>query len=143
MSKLTPSERRIFIAAIVVVVGGLAAIIDAWGIGGIVGGLAGLGAVLVLLQPQMMPAMQLPAPKPTLLLALGVVAAIGFIVSALQYSDYISRFGRVFTLLFDVGLVASLALAYLAWLNSKALQPAATPAAAAPASENPQPPAAV
>ena len=63
MSKLSASDRRILITAVIVVIGGVVSIIDRWGIGGILGGLAGLGAALVVLQPQLMPTMRLPAPK--------------------------------------------------------------------------------
>ena len=114
MSKLSASDRRIFIAAVVVVLGGVVSIIDRWGIGGILGGLAGLGAALVVLQPQMMPAMKLPAPKATSLLVLGGIAAVGFVLSALQYFPYVIDL-RPFTILFDIALVAAIALAYFAW----------------------------
>ena len=89
MSKLSASDRRIFITAIVVVVGGVVSIVDRWGIGGILGGLAGLAAALVVLQPQLMPTMKLPAPKATSLLVLGGIAAVGFVLSALQYIGFV------------------------------------------------------
>jgi hypothetical protein len=143
-SKLNPSDRRILIAAFVAVIGGLASIIDRWGFGGIVGGIAALGAVLVVLQPQLAPAMKLPAPKATLLLGLGAVAGLGFLVSALQYIGFVLDVTRIFTLLFDIGLVAAIALAYFTWLAyqaaagkmgapASATAAAPAPAAAAPA----------
>jgi hypothetical protein len=142
MSKLTTADKRILIAGVVVLVGGLVSIIDAWGIGGIVGGLAALGVVAVILQPQLSPAMKLPAPKATLLFGLGAVAAIGFIVSALQYIEYLYNFGRLYTLLFEVGVVASVVLAYLTWMNYKAHGGmAAAPATPAPPVTPPPPPA--
>jgi hypothetical protein len=128
-SKLGAADKRILIAAVGVLVGGIVAIVDRWGVGGIIGGLAGLGAALVVLQPQLAPTMKLPAPKATTLLGLGGVAAGGFIVSALQYFEYFLNVGRLYTLLFDIGLVAALALAYFSWLEYKAGQrPAAPPA---------------
>lgn len=149
ISKLSAADKRMFFAAIGVLIGGVVSIIDRWGIGGIVGGLAGLGAIFVLLQPQLQPAMKLPAPKATLMLGLGLVAAGGFVLSALQYISYVFD-PRIYTVLFDLGLVAALVLAYFAWQGYKATQgtaaaaaPAAPPAAATPGSEPPAaPPAA-
>ncbi|HUG28905.1 MAG TPA: hypothetical protein VMQ65_00110 [Candidatus Limnocylindria bacterium] len=130
-SKLSAGDKRLLIAAAVALLGGLVSIIDRWGVGGIIGGLAALGAILVLLQPQLSPAMKLPAPKATLLLGLGGIAAVGFILSALQYLEDVFSLGRIFTILFDIGLVAAIVLAYLAWLGYKAAQ--GTAAAASPA----------
>jgi hypothetical protein len=143
-SKVSASDKRMLIAAVGVVIGGLVSIIDRWGIGGIIGGFAGLGAILVILQPQLSPAMKLPAPKATLLLGLGAVAAGGFILSALQYIGFLFD-PRIYTILFDVGLVAALVLAYFAWLGYKAAAgtasgaSAAAPAVAPPASAPPAP----
>jgi hypothetical protein len=137
MSKLSASDRRIFIAALVVVVGGVVSIIDRWGIGGILGGLAGLGAALVVLQPQMMPAMKLPAPKATSLLVLGGIAAVGFVLSALQYIGFVFDI-RPFTILFDIALVAAIVLFYFAWQAYQAAPKAAAPEA--PMSPPPPPP---
>jgi hypothetical protein len=141
-SKLSAADKRILIAAALVVVGGIVSIVDNWGVGGIVGGLAGLGAAFVVLQPQVAPTMQIPTPKPTLLLVLGAVAALGFVVSALQWYDDLLRVTRVFNLLFDIGLVAAIALAYFAWAGYKAVTPASTSATTTtPATppENPPP----
>lgn len=146
-SKLSAGDKRLLIAAAVALLGGIISIIDRWGVGGIIGGLAALGVILVLLQPQLSPAMKLPAPKATLLFGLGGVAAVGFILSALQYIEYIGNVGRIYTLLFDLGLVAAIVLAYLAWMGYKAAQGMAPPASAAaaaslaaPAAPPPPPP---
>jgi len=143
-SKVSASDKRMLIAAVGVVIGGLISIIDRWGIGGIIGGFAGLGAILVVLQPQLSPAMKLPAPKATLLLGLGAVAAGGFILSALQYIGFIFD-PRIYTILFDLGLVSALVLTYFAWLGYKAAQGTAAaagataPAAPAPTAATPAP----
>jgi hypothetical protein len=140
MSKLSASDRRIFITAVVVVLGGIVSIIDRWGIGGILGGLAGLGAALVVLQPQLMPTMKLPAPKATSLLVLGGIAAIGFLLSALQYIGFVFDI-RLYTILFDIALVAAIVLAYFAWIEYQAASKGGAPAApSAPASSPPPPP---
>jgi hypothetical protein len=137
MSKLSAGDRRILITAVIVVVGGIVAILDRWGVGGIVGGLAGLGAVLVILQPQLMPTVQLPAPRATTLLVLGGIAAVGFVLSALQWFSYVLDV-RLMTILFDIGLVAAIALLYFTWTEYQAASGAGAPAAGAP----PPPPAA-
>lgn len=141
MSKLSASDRRILIAAVIVVIGGVVAIMDRWGIAAIIGGLAGLGAVLVILQPQMMPTMKLPAPKATSLLVLGGIAAVGFVLSALQWINYVFEI-RIMTILFDIGLVASIALVYFAWLEYQASGAGAASASAPPAPPAVEPPAA-
>jgi len=133
MSKLSSADKRILYASIGVMVGGVASIIDSWGVGGILGGIAGLGAAFVVLQPQLSPAMKLPAPKATSLLALGAIAGIGFILSALQWFEYFLNIGRVYTLLFDLGLVSALILAYLTWMGYQADKGAAGPPPAPPA----------
>jgi hypothetical protein len=133
-AKLDSSDKRIVIASVGVMIGGVVSIIDSWGVGGILGGLAGLGAAYVVLQPQLAPAMKMPAPKPTLLLGLGGVAAIGFILSALQWFEYFTNIARVYTLLFDVGLVSAIVLAYFAWMGYQADKgPAAPPPPPPPA----------
>src|SRR5262245_16866891 len=88
-SKLSASDKRILILALVVGVGFVVSVVDRWGFGGIVGGLAGLGVAGVILQPQLAPTMKLPAPKATLLVILGAVAGLGFIVSGLQYLEFL------------------------------------------------------
>ena len=138
-SKLSAADKRILFASIAVIVGGLVSVIDRWGIGGIVGLFAGLGAAGVILQPQLMPTMKLPMPKVQLLLALGAVAAGGFALSALQYLSYVFEVTRIFTILFDIGLVGAFVLLYFTWLDysrGRSTAPAAapeTPPAAPPA----------
>ena len=131
MSKLSAADRRILITAVIVVIGGVVAIMDRWGIGAIIGGLAGLGAALVVLQPQLMPTMRLPAPKATSLLVLGGIAAVGFVLSALQWLSFVFDI-RIMTILFDIGLVAAIALLYFAWTEYQASTGTATMAGSAP-----------
>jgi hypothetical protein len=131
-AKLDSSDKRIVIASIGVMIGGVVSIIDSWGVGGILGGIAGLGAAYVVLQPQLSPAMKMPAPKATLLLGLGGIAALGFILSALQWFEYFTNIGRIYTLLFDLGLVSAIVLAYFAWMGYQADKGAAAPPPPAP-----------
>ena len=127
-SKLSSADKRLLICAAGVILGGIVGILDAWGIGATIGLLAGIAAAAVVLQPQLAPTMQLPAPKATLLLVLGAIAAIGFVLSALTYFSYVVEITRIYTILFDLGLVAAIALLYFAWLGYQG-QPKAPPAA--------------
>jgi hypothetical protein len=129
-SKLSAADKRLLIAAAGVIVGGVVGIIDAWGIGATVGLLAGLAAAGVLLLPQLSPATKLPAPKATSLLILGAIAAIGFGLSALTYISYVLDVTRIYTILFDIGLVAAIALLWFAWLGYQAEQGKGSPPAA-------------
>ena len=115
-AKLSAADRRAFIAAAVVVVTGVTSVVDAWGLGAVVGLLAGIAAIVVLVLPQLSPATKLPASKGQSLLVLGAVAAIGFGLAALTYLEYVVKVTRIYSILFDIGLVAALALLYFGWL---------------------------
>lgn len=138
MSKLDSADKRILIASVGVIIGGIISVIDLWGIGGTIGLLAGLGAAGVVLQPQLAPSMKLPAPKATTLVVLGAIAAGGFVLSAVQYLSYALDVTRIYTILFDLGLVSAIVLLYFTWLGYKAGQ--TTSAAPAPATPPPPPP---
>ena len=59
-------------------------------------------------------------PKALSLLVLGVaVTAVGFVLAALVYIGYVFDI-NLFSILFDVGLVAAIVLAYFAWLEYQA-----------------------
>jgi hypothetical protein len=126
MSKLDAGDKRILIASVGVIIGGT------------IGLLAGIAAAGVVLQPQLAPSMKLPAPKATTLLVLGAVAAAGFALSALQYLSYALDVTRIYSILFDLGLVSAVVLLYFTWLDYKAAQSASAPAA--PAATPPPPP---
>ena len=114
--KLSAADRRIFIAAAVVVITGITSVIDEWGAGAVIGLLAGIAAIVVLMLPQISPATKLPASKGQSLLVLGAAAAIGFGLAALTYLEYVFKVTRPYSILFDVGLVAAIALLYFGWL---------------------------
>lgn len=130
LSKLSAGEKRMFYAAAVATFGGLVALVDSWGIGGTIGFLGSLAAVGVLLQPQLMPAFKLPAPRSTVLFGCGVAAGGGFVLGGLTYMEYLFDFGRIYSILYDVGLVAALVLLFLTYTDYMAAQkPKAPPAA--------------
>ena len=128
-SKLSASDKRILIAAAVVVVTGLTSVTDKWGAGVIIGLLAGLAAIAVVLLPQMSPGTKLPAPKGLSLLVLGIAATAGFALSALTYLDHVVLFNRLYSLLFDAGLVASVVLLWFGWVAYQAESKSAAPTA--------------
>ena len=128
-SKLSAADKRLLICVAGVILGGIVGIIDAWGIGATIGLLAGLAAAAVILQPQLAPTMQLPAPKATSLIVLAAIAAIGFALSALTYLSYVLSVTRIYSILFDIGLVAAIALLYFAWLGYQGTAKGAPPAA--------------
>jgi len=127
--KLSASDKRILIAAAVVVVTGLTSVTDKWGAGVIIGLLAGLAAIAVVLLPQLSPGAKLPAPKGLSLLVLGIAATAGFALSALTYLDYVVLFNRLYSLLFDAGLIASVVLLWFGWTAYQAESKSAAPTA--------------
>jgi hypothetical protein len=120
MSKLSAADKRILYAAIGVVIGGVIGIIDVWGFGATIGLLGGIAAAAVVLQPQLAPAMKLPAAKSLVLLACGVVAAGGFALAILTWIKYALDITRIYSILFDLGFVAALLLLYFSWMGYKA-----------------------
>ena len=132
-SKLNAGDKRILIVAAVVIVTAITSIADRWGFGAILGLLGGAAAAAVVLQPQLAPTVKLPVTRGLALLAAGGVAAIGFVLAALRWVSYLFDFSSIFNPLFDVGLVASIVLAWFGWVAYQAEPKATAPAAAAPA----------
>jgi hypothetical protein len=148
ISALSAADKRTLYLGAIVAVAGILSFMDpsgSWGAVVVLGILGGLLAVYVAVQPQMAPTMKLPATKGMLLLVAGGAAALGFVIAGLTWFSYVIAVTRVFSIIFDVGLVAALALAWFGWLAYQ-LEPK-TAAAAAPASASepappPAPPAA-
>jgi len=142
-SSLNASDRRIVITAAIAALMALLSFFDPSGDWGTTVGLsliAALAAIAVVLWPQLSPNSALPVPRGLSLLVLGAVTAAGFVIAALVYLSFVFRI-NLFSILFDVGLVASLALLYFAWLEYQAAPKAPAPAApAAPTSTPPPPP---
>ena len=142
-SSLNASDRRIVITAAIAALMALLSFFDPSGDWGTTVGLsliAALAAIAVVMWPQLSPNSALPVPRGLSLLVLGAVTAAGFVIAALVYLSFVFRI-NLFSILFDVGLVASLALLYFAWLEYQAAPKAPAPAApAAPTSTPPPPP---
>ena len=141
-SKLNAGDKRILFVAIVVIVTAITSIADRWGFGAILGLLGGAAAAAVVLLPQLAPTVKLPVTRGLALLAAGGVAAIGFVLAAVRWASYLFDFSSIFNPLFDVGLVASIVLAWLGWVAYQAEPKAPAPAAAtaAPTAAPPPPP---
>lgn len=137
---LSASDKRTLVLGAIVTIAGILSFMDpsgSWGAVVVIGILGGLLAVYVAVQPQMAPSMKMPATKGLLLLAAGGAAALGFVIAGLTWFSYVIEVTRVFSIIFDIGLVAALALLWFGWLAYQAEPKTATVAAAAP----PPPPA--
>jgi hypothetical protein len=136
-SSLSMSDKRTLVLGAIVAIAGLLSFMDpsgSWGVVVVIGILGGLLAVYVAVQPQMAPTMKLPATKGMLLLVAGAAAALGFVIAGLTWISYMIDITRVFSIIFDIGFVAALLLAWFGWV---AYQAEPKTAAAAP----PPPPA--
>ncbi len=139
-NKLSAADKRLVLLAVGVIVGGLAGVADGWGTLATIGLLAGIGVAGIIFQPQLMPTLKLPIARSQLIFGLAVAAVVCFVLAGLGGLSFLFDFTSIATLLFDIGIVASLALAWFAWLDFKVANPevaarlekAVKPAAAAP-----------
>jgi len=116
LSKLDSTDRMAAIAALIVVVLGAVSIANDWGVLMLVPILAGLAALAVILMPQLSPQTAMPAPKALVLVAAGVVAAVTWLIVALDWMGWILDHLATFdTIQFLVGLVAAFVLAWAGW----------------------------
>jgi hypothetical protein len=117
ISALNAADRNIVILGAIVVVTGLLSFLDpsgSWGAVVVLGILGGLLAGFVSLQAQVAPTVKLPAARGMVLLIAGLLAAGGFVLAGLTYLGYVFSI-RIFSIIFDAGLVASLVLLWLGW----------------------------
>lgn len=115
--QLSADDRWNLILGAFVVVTGLVSFLDPTGSrGGLVllGVLGGLLAAFVAIRAQVAPTTRLPATRGTVLLVAGLLAAGGFLLGGLRFPSALVSL-RTFSLIFDVGLVAALALLWLGW----------------------------
>jgi hypothetical protein len=115
-SKLSSADKQVVYAAAAVVVLGIVALARAWGGLVFLPLLGGIGALAVVFMPQLAPTTKLPGSKGSLLLICGGVAGVFWLLATLTWLEYIFRFLVTFdTILFLLGLAASLWLAWLSW----------------------------
>lgn len=116
-ANLSANDRLAAVAAVVVIITGLISIATAWGPLVFLSLAAGVGALFVVLQPQIAPAVKLPMTKGVLLLGLGAIATVVLLVVALSWIDYILT-PPIFvfdTIQFFIGVVAAVVLLYAGW----------------------------
>jgi len=115
-SSMSAAERNAVISAAIVVIAGFISVVWDWGQLFILAPLAGLGALFVLFQARIAPTMTLPGSKGSFLTALGIVAAVVSVLTALYWLSYITSYlVDVTTLVFLVALIGSFALAWFGW----------------------------
>lgn len=134
-SSMSGSDKRTLALGAIVAIAGILSFMDpsgSWGAVVVIGILGGLLAVYVAVQPQIAPSMKLPATKGLLLLVAGAAAALGFVIAALTWFSYVIEVTRVFSIIFDVGLVAAIALLWFGWVAYQQEPKVAAPAPPAP-----------
>jgi hypothetical protein len=140
-SSLSASDRRLVITAAIAALMALLSFFDPTGDWGTTVGIsliAALAVIAVVLWPQLSPNSALPVPRGLALLVLAAVTAGGFVIAALVYLSYVFSI-NLFSILFDIGVLASLALLYFAWLEYQATPKAVAPATPTSASASPPP----
>lgn len=131
LSSLSAADRRIAGAAAIAALMGLVNL--SWGPTVPLALLAAIGVVAVVLWPQIAPRSPLPAPRGLLLLVLGGITAAGFVIAALMWLGDVFEILNVYTILFDIGLAASLVLLWFSWQEYQAEQGKAGPSTPPPA----------
>lgn len=140
-SKLSQNEKLAVYGAAAVVLAGL---ISNWGGLLFFSILAAVGVLVVVFLPQFSPTTSLPGSKGSLMAALGLVAAAGAVITALQWIRFLGDIDFN-TIMFYVAVIGSLVLAWAGWQElqseggkwvfggtSRASAPAAPPPAATP-----------
>jgi hypothetical protein len=115
-SKLSASDKMAIYASAAVAVLAIVALVQKWGGLIVLPLLAAVVMAAIVFWPQFSPTTQLPGSKGTLMMIAGGVAAVFWVISALTWLDYIfNNLGRFDTLLFLLGLAASLWLGWTGW----------------------------
>ena len=137
-SKLGSNEKLAVYGSLAVVVGGLVGL-GAAGLG-VIAVLAALGMLVVIFLPQMSPSTQLPGSKGSLMLALGVVAAIilvlGFL-TVLGALGVLLQFSFVGTLFYLIAVAGGILMAWAGWQEFQAEGGKFQLGTAAPSSDRP------
>ena len=116
LSKLSANERLAVFAGAIVVVSGVISLINNWGTLMLVALLAGAVVLGGLLIPVLSPGTNLPAPRGLVMLGGGVVAAVSYVVTAIDWLGWIgANIASFDAIQFIIGLAASLVLAWTGW----------------------------
>jgi len=140
-SKLSQNEKLAVYASAAVIIGGL---ISNWGGLLFLSILAAIGVAFVVFLPQFSATTSLPGSKGSLMAALGIVAAVAAVITALQWIRFLGDIDFN-TIMFYVAVIGALVLAWAGWQElqseggkwvfggtSNASSPATSPPAAPP-----------
>ena len=143
-SMLGAADRRNLILGAIVVVTGVLSFLDPgvdWGSVVFLGILGGLLAIFLAIRPQVAPTARLPASEGIVLLVAGALAAGGFVLAGLTYVNGVFDV-NAFSIIFDLGLIASVILLWFGWRAYQAEQAKPDPSSPpAPPTAPPAPPA--
>lgn len=137
ISKLGGNEKLAVYGSIAVLLAGL---ISNWGGLLFLSILAAIGMLVVVFLPQFSPSTTLPGTKGSLMAALGILAALGAVITALQWLGYLGLIGSLNTIMFLVALVGAVVMGWAGWQElqsegGKFQFGSATPAAVGPTNE--------
>ena len=129
-SKISANDRLALGAGAVIVVTALLSISNEWGLLMVLSLAAGLGAIALVLQPQLAPERTLPMAKGMALLGLGGIAAIATGLTALDWLGWIvDHMMRFDTIQFIAGLAAAFVLLFAGFVGFQSEQKAVAPPA--------------
>ena len=112
-SKLDQNEKLATYGSLAVVIAGL---VSSWGGLLFLSILAAIGMLVVVFLPQFSPSTTLPGSKGTLMAVLGIVAAAGAVITALQWLTLLGALlGSFNTILFLITVVGALVMAWAGW----------------------------
>lgn len=112
-SKLDQNEKLATYGSVAVVLAGL---VSNWGGLLFLSILAAIGMLVVVFLPQLSPSTKLPGSRGTLMATLGIVAALGAVLTALQWLSVLGAIlGSFGTILFLVAVVGALLMAWAGW----------------------------
>ena len=112
-SKLGQNEKLATYGSVAVVLAGL---VSNWGGLLFLSILAAIATLAVIFLPQLSPGTNLPGSKGTLMATLGIVAAIGAVLTAVQWLGVIGAIlGSLGTILFLVAVIGAIVMAWAGW----------------------------
>jgi hypothetical protein len=121
LAKLRPNDRLGLSAGAVVAITGLVSVMNGWGAILVLAVLAGIGAVGVIVAPQLAPAARLPGSEGSLLALLGAVAVMAWIPPLIVWLDWIAgHLASLDTIQFLVGFIFALVLGRTGWVALQA-----------------------
>lgn len=112
ISKLGQNEKLAMSGSAAVILAGL---ISNWGGLLFLSILAAIGMLVVVFLPQFSTGTSLPGSKGSLMAALGILAAAGAVITALQWLGYLGLIGSLNTIMFFVAVIGALVMAYAGW----------------------------